>query len=144
MYFSFGVCFAFAVLSAVRLLFSPHISVLDWPTTVWLSGFARIQCCLRTLLVESGHWSFFFYTITLGVCSLSLGFLFSGCFFVWDLISFLFLCLGPVFLSDFRCLRWKLCGRCLPHLLLTLVFRAPSPSLTPFVTISLAYLLKLD
>src|SRR5437868_8775197 len=143
MYFLLGVCLAFAVLSAVHLLFSPHISVLDWPTTVWLSGFACIQCCLQTLLVKSGHWRFFFYTITLGVCSLSLGFLFSGCFFVWDLISFLFLYLGPVFLSDFRCLRWKLCGRCLPHLLLILVFRALSPSLTPFVTISLSYLLKL-
>ena len=77
MYFSFGVCLAFAVLSAIRLLFSPHISVLDWPTTVWLSGFACIQCCLRTLLVESGHWRFFFYTITtLDVSSLGLRFLF--------------------------------------------------------------------
>src|SRR5205807_9973463 len=34
MYFSFGVCLAFAVLSAVRLLFLPHISVLNWLTTV--------------------------------------------------------------------------------------------------------------
>src|SRR5207253_6159332 len=103
MYFSFGVCFAFATLSALRLLFSRHVSVLNWPTTVRLSGFACIQCHVRTLLVESRHCSFFFYTITLGVCSLSLGFLFSGCFFVWDLIFFLFLFLGPVFLFDFRC-----------------------------------------